>query len=246
MKPHRGTTQHGLGRYHERMDRLWFALGFLILVLIGFGVYFWYERKRREKIARVAAEIGFSYAAKDDSVRSTPLGALPLFQIGRSRYCRNVVRGTIEDLDTLLFDYGYKIGSGDNAHRYRMSVFAMRVPNAHLPSFALKPQGWLQKIGGAFGFEDVDFHDRPEFSSRFTLKGRDPEALGRMFTADACSHIVARPKICIEGEGAWIIVFRRDGRVSPDSLTGLLEEGFEIAMLLVGSGVGGGSGAHRS
>lgn len=191
------------------------------------------ERKRREALQRVAAQLGLTFYAKDPGILIGGAGSLYLFDQGHSRRVQNVMTGVIEDLQVSVFDYQYTTGGGKNSTTHSQSVVAIRQDGRPLPAFQLRPEGIFHKLGSMLGFNDIDFPEHPRFSSQFLLKGQHELAVRAAFTPEVIGYLEGRKDICVEGGGNWVIVYRSGRRLIPEQIAGFVEEGFTIATGLV-------------
>ena len=100
------------------------------------------------------------------------------------------MRGELGGRPATLAEYSYVISSGKSNHTVRQTVVAFTEGNTGLPDFDLSPENIFHKIGGAFGYQDIDFERFEEFSKRYLLRGKDEEAIRKTFThgrADAAA-----------------------------------------------------------
>jgi hypothetical protein len=176
------------------------------------------ESSRRKKVEALSYTLGFDYAAEDTSLLESRFAALPLFSHGRRKRATNVLRRRESGGETLLFDYRYTTGSGKNSSTHYQTVYAVHRPGLSLPELELRPENLLHRIGGAFGYQDIDFAAFPEFSRRYLLRGKDEEAVRRAFTPALLQTLERRPGWSLEASAETVIVFRRGKRPKPDEL----------------------------
>jgi len=206
--------------------------GVFVLFLFVMGATILMERRRREAMQRVAAEIGMDFLADDQSVLNKDITRFHLFRRGRARRVRNVMMGLVADLQAYLFDYKYTVGGGRNARTFRHTVAAFHVPQRALPGFELRPESLFHKIGSALGFQDIDFPSHPAFSARYLLRGEDEAAIRDLFNDDVLRFFEQCPSLCVEARADWIVVHRPGRRVAPDDIAGFLEEAFTVCTTL--------------
>lgn len=206
---------------------------FLVVVGVGFFVWWEYEKRRRAALQVAADEMGFTFTEKDE----TKLGSMPrsfeLFDRGRARKFRNILTGRIADINVVIFDYQYKVGSGKNSSTYRMTVAAFHVASLNVPQFEIRPENVFHKIGTKFGKQDINFAEHPEFSKKFLLRGEDEEAVRALFTPDTIETFMKDHKRCAETRDTWFLTYRQGKRVKPDDMHAFLEEGYDICVHLL-------------
>jgi hypothetical protein len=200
---------------------------FLTIVVVVIVLSILHEKRRREAMQRAAIDMGLEYQAEGTGLAGR-LGALPLFDRGRSKRAGNVLSGTIEDLELHLFDYRYTTGSGKNRSTHHQTVAAFSIPGADLPTFRLAPETIFHKIGAAMGMQDIDFDGHPEFSKRYVLSGNDEKSIREIFTPEVVAFLESIPRVHAEASGTWLIVFRTGRRVKVEKLHEFLDEAFTV------------------
>jgi hypothetical protein len=208
-----------------------FVMLFVIILLIaGLVVVFVYvhEQKRTGELAEVSREIGFPFFPAGDDSLLADLGHFTLFTRGRRQKIRNMMHGENSDVELAIFDYRYTTGGGKNSHTHQQSVIYFRSPVLALPHFAVRPEHLFHKIGGAFGYQDIDFDRHPRFSAKYLLRGDDEAAVRALFTPDVLAFFEAEEKICVEGGGDQLIFYRRGVRAKPSGVHAFMEEGLKV------------------
>jgi hypothetical protein len=114
-----------------------------------------------------------------------------------------------------VFDYQYVVGHGKHRSTHNQSVVYFEPRDLRLPVFSLRPEGTFHKIMSAFGYQDIDFGNRPEFSKRYLLRGQDEPAVRNTFSEAALGFYEMNQGSCTDGGGNQIFVFRQGRRVEP-------------------------------
>ena len=198
--------------------------------LIVFAIYYNYrrEKQRTADLQRVAEEMGFEFLPRDDNALLSELGGFDLFSRGRSRRVFNLLRGTIRRQPVSVFDYSYVTGSGKHRHTWRHSVACFQLDGASLPAFSLRPEGIFAKIGGMFGYQDIDFTHNPTFSKQYLLRGQDESAIRVLFRDDVLDFYAAQPGLSTEVNGNYLVFYRHASRVEPPAIRSFIEEGLRV------------------
>lgn len=204
----------------------------ILVIALGVGfvvVYFWRDHTRRHAMAAVADRAGMQYQREDPALLARA-SSFRLFTLGRSARVKNVIAGPIADVDVRIFDHQYRTGGGQNSRTHRQTVALFSVPGAgQFPAFELRPENVFHKIGGALGYQDIDFPDHPHFSSRYLLRGPDEERIRRLFQPHIVALFEDRPKpVCVESTGQSVIVYRHHQLVKPSNFMDFLEETFSL------------------
>ena len=156
------------------------VVGVIALVIWGMVVAHKAKKARIAELRAWSAAKGWSFDQSSDAHVDDRYRHFPLFNKGHSRRASNVMRGEIvintRPHPLLLCDYVYVTTSTDSKGRRRNtyhhhSVCIVTTPY-QLPAFTIRREHFFDKIGGALGFDDIDFEDA-EFSKRFHVKSDD-------------------------------------------------------------------------
>lgn len=137
-------------------------------------------KKRREALAALAAELGFAFDPDYDAGHDQEYAQFEIFRRGHDGYAYNTLTGSIE-IDGRAFpcrtgDFTYKVTSGHGKNRrtttYRLSYLICHLPFRFVPALLIRREHMLDKLAGAFGFDDIDF-ESSEFSRAFHVKSPD-------------------------------------------------------------------------
>lgn len=204
---------------------LLFATVVGVLVVVG-ALHLERERTRGQEEA--AKALGWSFAAKQ------PLDVIPglerfgLFGQGYSRSITNFMAGQKDGVRAAVFDYRYTIGSGKTQSTWQQTVVYLRSDALALPAFLVRPENVFLRIGTVFGYQDIDFPDRPEFSSRCLLRGPDEAAVRAAFPAEVTGFFEGETKWCADGEGEELFLWRGGKRLDPAEVPALLASATEL------------------
>ncbi len=217
---------------------MWVLLFPLVIftVVIGLfvviGIYSWQKEKERTRVLQAAAaQLGWSFAA------DAPLNMIPglerfaLFNSGQGRRITNFMYGEASGIKTAVFDYAYTTGSGKNRQTHYQSVVYLEPGNLKIPYFSLRPEGFLTKILTAFGYQDIDFGQRPEFSRQYILRGQDEPAIRRTFTDGLLSFYESYPGTSTDGGGNQLFIYRGGYRFQPQEIQSYVGVGLEVLNL---------------
>jgi len=131
-----------------------------------------------------------------------------------------------------VFDYIFTTGSGKNSATFYQSVVYLEPANLNLPYFSLRPEGIMSKVYSAFGYQDIDFGQRPEFSRQYLLRGQDEQAIRRTFNDGLLSFYESYPGTCTDGGGNQLFIYRGGYRLQPQEIRPYVGLGLEVLNLL--------------
>jgi hypothetical protein len=159
---------------------------------------------------------------------------LNLFTLGQGVEARNVMQGEIDRMTVSLFDYTYVTGSGKSRTNHHQTVVGLSLPTLALPAFVLKPENIFHKVGSAFGMQDIDLPEAPDFSKRFLLRGAREHAIRAAFNPGVLDFFERHEGMSAEGRGNHLIYYRAGRAQRPADIRGFMRQGCELARLLVG------------
>ena len=209
-----------------------FAVTFLSIALF---VTLYQKKKERERTAAMRAVANF---LKWNFVDLAPWNMIPnldsfaLFNHGHSKQIKNFMYGEANGVKAALFDYIYVVGSGRNRTTHFQSVVYLEPGNLRAPSFSLRPEGFFTKIMTAFGYQDIDFGQRPEFSKRYLLRGQDEMAIRQAFNDQLLSFFETYQGTSVDAGNNQLFVFRADFRCSAEEVQNQLSVALSILNFL--------------
>lgn len=205
-----------------------------ILVCIG-GLIFshFYEKKRSQALTLVAKRLGLSFSLAGRQTTHSRHEHLPLFNRGRSGKIKNEMWGDTSQYSVAIFGYQYTQSNGKNSTTYRQTVLSITSTQLNLPSFVLKPENALHKIGQIFGYQDIDFEKFPEFSKRFLLRGDDEERIRSVFTSSLIRYLEKNPNLCLEAKNQTLIIYQDGQRCKTHEIKDFYQDGQTLMHYLV-------------
>ena len=190
----------------------------IVVGVVGAAVLQTYlERRRTKALAAAAKRLGLNFSAQGH-LSQEGFASFPIFQEGRGRCCSNILRGQPEGTaGVLLFDYEYETGSGRSRQTHRQTVAALRYAKGGLPKFSLRPESLLLKIATVFGYQDIDFPERPGFSRQYLLRGSEEKSIRELFGLNLLEYFEQHPGWFLEGGGDWLVVCQHGKRMPPQA-----------------------------
>ena len=197
------------------------------------GLVLWAEKKRRDDMQRVAAELGLEFYPKGSEVLQSQLSGFKLFGAGRSRKLTGLIQGESDEVTLSIFDYQYTTGSGKNSHTHRQTVASMQSTALSICEFSMRAENFLDKLGNMVGFSDIDFKSHPNFSNWFVLKGASETEVRKLFEPNILTYFESKRGISVEGQPGKIIIFRPGSRTKPKDIKNFLAEAYEVYGIFV-------------
>lgn len=202
------------------------------LVAVGIGIAAYFEKKRREALAKAAENLGLEFFPQGIPGLLAAIQGFTLFSSGRGHTVANTIRGLTDDVELTIFDLTYTTGSGKHSHTHRQTIVRFSSSRLQLPEFTVSPEGFFHKFAKIFGFKDINFEEDSSFSSAFLLQGPNEAAIRQTFGPPVRQWFSQRTGISAAGRGSQMFFFRAGQRVKADKIPGLLEEGFEFFKLV--------------
>lgn len=207
---------------------------FTIVALIVFFIFYnrKKERERTEQLRAAAGQLAWNFAEVAPLNMIAGLERFTLFNQGHNKEIKNFMYGEANGVKAAVFDYTYVTGSGKHRQIHNQSAVYLEPANFHLPYFSLRPEGFLTKIFQAFGYQDIDFGQRPEFSKQYLLRGQDELAIRQTFDDRLLAFFESYPGICVDGGGNQLIVFRTGSRFQSNEIQSQLALALNVLSLL--------------
>ena len=199
------------------------------------GLVLWlvlrYEKKRTAALAIVADELGLQFSPHKDERLLAKLQRFRLFNWGHSRRMKNVMTAVTEHATLTIFDYQFTTGGGNQSRTHSHTLVAIESAAFQFPRFSVWPEGWTDKMGAQLGFQDIDFDQHPEFSSKFVLQADDENAVRRYLTNQILDMFVARPGVSVDAIPG-LFTYMKAGRRKPEEIRDLMAEAYSFAKVL--------------
>ncbi len=177
------------------------AVGFVALGRV-------WEKKRTEAMRAYAGGRRFEFAEADTTV----LGgvAFKIWSRGRGQSVTNVIRGMLNDVEIVLCDFRYVIGSGKHKRVHRCSLCLLRTPGRGAPPFFLRRQlALFDGLGKLFGGQDINFPEDRAFSEAYVLQTAADEGALRRFMNPKLRDALVRLKdqrFTVESVGDQVLI----------------------------------------
>ena len=217
---------------------MWAILFPIVILIVVFGltaIIVVYsrkkERERTQALQMTAGQLGWSFAAKAPMNMIPGLERFALFNQGHGKEIRNFMYGEASGVKAAVFDYFYVTGSGKNRQTHAQTVVYLEPVYLSIPFFSLRPEGFMLKIFTAFGYQDIDFGQRPEFSKNYILRGPDEPAIRRTFNDGLLSFYENHSGTSTDGGGNQLFLFRGNYRFQPHEIQSYVGLGLTLASL---------------
>lgn len=196
-----------------------------------------HQKERTAQFKQISDRMGFLFYPKGDDAFLENLAGLHLFSQGHSKKVNNLLHGVsgqlgaTDQVEVGIFAYRYVTGGGQHSRAVRQTVIAFRSPQLHLPEIALRPQNLFHRIGGVFGYQDIDFDAHPKFSKKYLLRGNDEQKIREVFTHELLAFFETEEGISVEAGGDQLIFYRGGKRIRPEDVRSFMEEGLQVFRL---------------
>lgn len=209
-----------------------FTASFLIVFLFVYLYQRKKERERTEAMRSVANFLQWNFVDVAPWNMIANLDNFTLFNHGHSKQVKNFMYGEANGVKAAMFDYIYVTGSGKNRATHFQTVTYLEPANLRTPYFSLRPEGFFTKIMTAFGYQDIDFGQRPEFSNKYLLRGQDEMAIRQAFNDQLLSFFETYQGTSVDAGNNQLFVFRAGYRCQPQEAQNQLALALNIANLL--------------
>lgn len=200
-------------------------VGIGLLIIAGLVFAWWLEQKRTQALAKLAEILQWRF----DPERNTGDAAFQQFAIFRRGYDRcafNTMTGELQMEDWRLQcrggDFRYKTDEGTGKDRrtetHRFSYLVVHLPS-DTPQVLVRPEGILDKVAAAFGFDDIDF-ESAEFSKRFFVKSSDKRFAYDLMHPRMMQFLLAERPPMLDIENGAVCISDGSRRWSPEDFHG--------------------------
>lgn len=206
----------------------------VLIIAITIGLVGHYrEKQRTEELLATADRMGFSFSPEAEPSLLGTLSHFHLFSQGRGRKIRNVMRKRLASVEVAIFDYQYTTGSGRHSSTHYQTVVLFESERLQLPDFTLRPEDVFHKIGGFFGYQDIDFEANPAFSDTYLLQGSDEAQIRAVFTDEVLSYYVQHWRACTEASGRQLVYYRNHQRETSARMQNFFDRGLSVLGLFL-------------
>ena len=190
------------------------------------------KKFRGEQMKRIAKDLKMSYKAIDDFGLDTLLMDFQLFQKGRKRVIKNLMRKNDGKVDIRIFDYIYLRGGGKRRRRREQTVMFIHSNQLGLPEFLMKPESILHKIGVKFGFQDINFVDHEKFSNDYLVQGEHEDFVRDLFERKLLRYFTFKGNWSLEGLNYYLIIYKHGKLMKTKDLRAFYDRGLQIFNIL--------------
>jgi hypothetical protein len=202
-----------------------------VILAIGAGIYgAMAAQKRSEDLANLSRRLGLGFSAGENYGLADRFEFLNQLAQGENRYAFNILSGTYQQNQVLVFDYHYETHSRDSkgrrhTHHHYFSFFILLLPVV-FPELRITREGLFSKIAQVFGYADIDF-ESAEFSRVFCVRSKDKKFAYDVCNAQMMEYLLANRDLSLEIENeALALAFNT--RLSPEQIESNLQRLIEI------------------
>lgn len=177
--------------------------------------------KRQKLLKEVAEQYGLQYHFK----KRRKVSFLRHFMYFRRKQINHIYNRLYNtDTGITLFDIEYYEGEFIAKEVIRSTMLLIK-QDIELPAFTLDKEGFLEKVYGFAGFNDIDIESHTDFSNRFYLIGKDKEEILTFFTNELVQFFESNPYYHIESDGSNLLIFSKERLAGIKELKALLDYG---------------------
>lgn len=220
---------------HHRapMEQLFPILAIVGLIAFVGGIVYigWLlEKKRTEAMTAYASTHGYQFEGEVPAMVDE-LAGFKLFNQGRRRIVKNLMRGSKDVGAMRICDYQYTTGHGKHQQVWQQTICVLQTPGRKSPHFFCRRQRALfDALGKMFGGQDINFDDDPDFSKAYVLQTNgDEERLRQFMNTKLRSALtqLADKNVVLEVNDD-VMVFHLGKRLKPDQIDALVADAINV------------------
>lgn len=189
------------------------------------------ELKRTRELTQFASENRFIFSLGKDHGFSRTFHDFDILQTGSKRYAHYMITGEREGMQCMACEYHYQTYSTDSNGRrnthHHWSTLVMLKPDFHLKPLVIRREGILDKMKGAFGWDDIDFSSA-EFSRCFHVNAPDRDWAFAVVQPGTMNLLLKTKGLEFHMQQGWLML-RSSGRITLRQL----DESFSVATRLL-------------
>jgi hypothetical protein len=209
-----------------------FSAAFLIVLVFVVLYQKKKDRERTEAMRAVASFLQWNFVEVAPWNMIANLDYFTLFNQGHGKQIKNFMYGEANGVKAAVFDYIYVTGSGKNRTTHFQTVTYLESANLRAPYFSLRPEGLFTKLLTAFGYQDIDFGQRPEFSKQYLLRGQEEMAIRQTFNDQLLAFFETYQGTSADAGNNQLFVFRAGHRCQPEEVQNQLALALNVLNLL--------------
>ncbi len=185
---------------------------------------------RTDALRQLAFSLNLQFDPKPSFNDLKLLKSFELFKIGGNKKVLNHC-SKVDDLleyKYQIFDYEYTVQAGNTPVTFKQTVLFILGQRLELPIFRLRPETWLDRIGRYLGWDDIDFHNYPEFSHQYFLVGDDEDLVRHFFDDRTLHFLTLHDGWHLEGVGFFMIMYKKGKLLPPPEIKKLHQVGLEL------------------
>ncbi len=199
---------------------LFLLVGFVLLLgMIAFFIFLIsraakrraYDTGRGNEMRAIAGQISFSFTPQAELSAIPFFASFELFE-GYALKFENLMQGSIGGHTSAVFDLAYRnvggSGGGGGTTTSRQTMYVIESTRLNLPEFYLRPEGVMERVLNTLDRLDIDFAERPGFSGKFMLYGKDEKAIRHLFTTPKLDFFEQNSNLCVFGRGNHLFLYQ--------------------------------------
>lgn len=190
---------------------MWIFVLFIALIVVIAILSAQARAKRRKELSEWGAAHGLTFTPDSNYGWDARFPAFRCLRQGDNRYAYNILFGRWGERSFIGFDYHYETHSTDSKghrqthhHHFSAVILEAGIP---LQPLEIRPEGFFDRIGAFFGFEDINF-ESAEFSRKFHVTAPDRRWAYDVLHVRSIEYLMAAPVFSIAFDDARVIAHR--------------------------------------
>lgn len=162
------------------------------------------------KRQKTIEELSVDYELVYESNKNKDIHFLEDFLFFRTKQINHTYNQLTGGHDSIrLFDLEFSEGEFIAKEVVRTTMMYVSLPEL-IPEFTLDREGFLEKVYGFAGFQDIPIDNHTDFSNRFYLLGEDTKGIQSFFSDELVHFFESNPYYHVESNGKALLIFGKE------------------------------------
>jgi hypothetical protein len=202
-----------------------------IILLFTTALIFMLRQGKKNKnrsiiLEKIAIDLGLEFKEREKNDFILSLKKFHLVLDNAIIKIFNCMQGSSKDINYTVFDLYQNAMVGSTIIFNTIILFKSKQLN--LPFFTLRNKSYTNNIKKLVSHKNIDFKNRPIFSEKYYLTGKDASRIKALFKDKLIDFFEIYSDVNTEGFDEYLIYYNPKKLVKPEKMKKFIEEGFKV------------------